>query len=91
MEKIAFYIIIILSFCWFIVKYLISTYFNIQFCYLLYIVFRVVVFFSFSVHVNVPKLYKSIEQLYILLFRNSKSRITLSQGLNEKSWVQIDV
>ena len=41
--------------------------------------FQLFSFFSFLVHVNVPKLYKSIEQLYILLFRNSKNRITLIQ------------
>ena len=38
-------------------------------------------FFSFSVHANVLKLYKSTEQLYLLLFRNSKNRITSSQCL----------
>ena len=79
-EKNAFSITVIPSFCWFIVKYFISN-INIQFCYLLYIVFSVFLFFSISVHVNVLKLYKSIEQLYILLLRNSKNRITLSQCL----------
>ena len=90
-EKNAFYIIIILSFCWFIVKYLISTYVNSQFCYLLYIAFSFFSFFSFSVHVNMPKLHKNIEQLYILLFRNFKNRITLTQCLIEKSRVQTAV
>ena len=52
---------------------------NIQFCYLLYIVFSFFFFFSFLVLVNVHKLFKSIEQL--LLFRNPKNRITLSQWL----------
>ena len=47
--------------------------------------------FSFSVHVNVSKLYKSIKHLYVFLFRNSKNRITLSQCLIEKSQVQIIV
>ena len=46
---------------------------NIQFYYLLYIVISFFLFF--------PPQCRNIEQLYILLFRNSKNRITSSQCL----------
>ena len=65
-KKNAFYIVIILSFCWFILKYLISVWtFSFVIFYILFSVFSF--FFSFLVLVNVHKLYKGIEQLYCYL------------------------
>ena len=62
---------------------------NIQFCYLLYIVFSFFLFF-FPSWSNV-KLYRSIEQL-CCSFINSKNRTTLSQRLIfERSQVQIAI
>ena len=58
---------------------------NIQVCYLLYIFFfRLFLFFSFLVHVNMHKLYKSIEQLYCYLEILKTNRITLRQWITIK-------
>lgn len=63
---------------------------NIQCCYLLLLFYFDFVFFivflslsslfSSSVHVSIPKSYKSTEKMYSC-FKNSKNRITLSQYL----------
>lgn len=74
----------------FIHSQIIIIHLNIQCCYLLLLFCFVFVFFivflslsslfSSSVHVSIPKPYKSMEKMYSC-FKNSKNRITLSQCL----------
>ena len=76
-RKNAFYIVITLSFCWFILKYSISV--LLSFIYY----FQFFLLFPFLVHVNVHKLYKSIEQLHCYL-EIPKTELHWINGLSQK-------
>ena len=56
---------------------------NIQFCYLLYTFFSFFFFFSYLVHVNVHKVYNSMEQLYFYL-EIPKKELHWVNGLSSK-------
>ena len=81
--KNAFYIVINMSFCWFIVEYLIIITWTFSFViyYTLFSVFSS--FFFFLMLVNAHELYKSIEQLYCNL-EIPKTKLNWVNGLLSK-------